>query len=124
LVRPVVWNVGRGFLVVRKSDGAFVEVVTGPSDYYEDEFRESSLGIFDPVAHRLVTFSEGTVAKEWTQGEPTPPVRLVDRRLMGFAVEDAAFRPATAYATSSKAGDGSFLWLDDVEARAEPAAAP
>lgn len=114
VVRAISWNVGRGFLVVRKSDGAFTEVVTGPSDIYEDMFRESSLGVLHPSGRMLLTLSEGAAAKDWKRAPVTLPVQLVERRLMGFAVDPDAFHPATEYATTSKVPDGSFTWLEDL----------
>jgi hypothetical protein len=113
VIRPITWNLGRGYLVVRKSDGAFAEVIVGPSDLYEEMWRESSAAAFLPDAKTLVTFSEGFTAQEWKLRE-TPPVKLVEQRLMGFSVDPASFKPASEYATASKVPDGSYVWLDDV----------
>lgn len=115
LVRPITWNLGRGYLVVRKTDGAFAEVVTGPSDLYEDKFRESSMGYYDANAGVVLAFTEGTNSAAWELAEETPPVQLVKRKLMGFPLAADAFRPANTYATTSKVPDGSFTWPLDLQ---------
>ena len=113
VVRPIAWNLGRGFLLVRKSDGAFVEVVTGVSDVYAERFAEPSMSAFDPDERVLLTFTEGFATDTWklvTRG----PVEVAKQHVAGYAIDDAAWKPATAYATSSRVPDGSFLWDSDV----------
>ncbi len=97
LLRPVSWPTGRGLLVVRKSDGAFHEIVTGPPDVYEDAFRPTSVAALVPGAKRLLTFSEGVDTSKWEEGVERAPVKLVPRSLLSYAIEEASFHPASEY---------------------------
>lgn len=109
VLRPIVWNTGRGFLLVRKSDGAFTEVFVGPSDIYEGSFREPSVAGFHPEANTLVAWTEGFASDRWTLTTRLP-VKLVQRHLIGFDTDPAAFIPAKSYAERSRVPKGSYTW--------------
>lgn len=97
VTRPISWSTGRGFLVVRKLDGAFREIVTGPPDIYEEPFRAASVGAV--VASKMVlTFAEGVDASKWQdRNEEESEMRLVRRSLLGYAVDESSLVPATEY---------------------------
>ncbi len=112
VVRPITWNLGRGFLLVRKSDGAFTEIIIGPTDVFEGAFREPSMMAFDPRAKVLLAFSEGFAPDQW-QVAQRMAVELIKRHAVGFAIDPAVLKPAATYANSSKVPDGSYLWETD-----------
>lgn len=118
IVRPISWATGRGLLVVRKSDGAFREVVTGPPDVYEDAFRQASVGAYIPHAKTVITFSEGLDASKWVDAKEQRAVKLVTRGLVGYALAEEALIPAAEYTKRSVVPAGSF------EGMAPPAMAP
>lgn len=118
IVRPISWATGRGLLVVRKSDGAFREIVTGPPDVYEDAFRQASVGAYIPHAKTVITFSEGLDASKWVDAKEQRAVKLVTRGLVGYALADEALIPAAEYTKRSVVPVGSF------EGMAPPALAP
>lgn len=97
VLRPISWATGRGLLVVRKSDGAFREIVTGPPDVYEDAFRPASVAALAPLAKVVVTFSEGVDPSKWEDANERAPVKLVARSLLGYALDEASFHPAAEY---------------------------
>jgi outer membrane protein assembly factor BamB len=108
IVRPISWATGRGLLVVRKSDGAFREIVTGPPDVYEDAFRQASVGAYIPRGKAVVTFSEGLDASKWADAKEQRAVKLVTRGLVGYTVDDDTLLPAAEYTKRSVVPVGSF----------------
>ena len=108
ILRPISWATGRGVLVVRKSDGAFREIVTGPPDVYEDAFRQASVAAYLPLAQTVVTFSEGLDASKWVDGKEQRAVQLVNRGLVAYGLDEASLHPAAEYAKRSVVPLGSF----------------
>lgn len=106
IVRPLSWASGRGVLVLRKRDGAFRELVTGPPDVYEDRFRPASVAAL--AAGTVLTFSEGLDPAQWTIGPVRQPTQLIARRLLGYRVADADLTPAGDYAQRSVVPAGAF----------------
>ncbi|MFO0759891.1 MAG: PQQ-binding-like beta-propeller repeat protein [Byssovorax sp.] len=101
LVRPIAWPTGRGLLLVRKSDGAFREVVIGPPDVYEDPFRPASVAAVAPSAKRLLVFSEGLDPSSWGPLVERVPAALVPRSLLLYALDEPSFLPASEYTRRS-----------------------
>lgn len=101
VLRPVAWPMGRALLVVRKSDGAFREIVTGPPDFYEDPYRPASIAALVPSAQRVLTFAEGVDPSTWGPSIVRTPVELVPRSLLAYALDEPSFLPASEYAQRS-----------------------
>lgn len=126
LLRPISWSMGRGLLVIRKADGAFREVLTGPPDVYEDPFRPASIAAFVPLAKRVLTFSEGLDPSAWEDSIERAPVKLVARSLLGYALDEATFHPASEYEQRTvvpAGGLGALAGEPDKAARPTPAPA-
>lgn len=122
ILRAISWSTGRGVLVIRKSDGAFHEVVTGPPDVYEDAFRPASVAAFVPLAKKMLVFSEGLDPSTWEDSQHRAPVKLVARSLLGYAIDEAAFHPAAEYEQRSVVPAGELTALDAGAPEAAPPA--
>jgi len=109
ILRPISWSTGRGLLAVRKSDGAFREIVTGPPDVYEDAFRPASLAALLPTPEVIVTLAEGVDSSLWKDSIARAPVELVRRQLIGYALDKDSFHPASEYEKLSVVPTGSGL---------------
>jgi outer membrane protein assembly factor BamB len=108
VVRPISWASGRGVLVIRKRDGAFQELVTGPPDVYEDRFRPASVAAVVPDARTVLTFAEGVEPARWVIGPIRQPTQLIARRVLGYGLDDAQLIPAAEYARRSVVPAGAF----------------
>lgn len=120
LLRPISWATGRGILVIRKVDGAFREVVTGPPDCYEDPFRPASIALFVPLSKKVLTFSEGLDPSTWEDSIERAPVKLVARSLLGYALDEPSFHPAREYEQRSVVPAVGL----DVSPKAAPSSSP
>lgn len=108
VVRPISWSTGRGVLLVRKSDGAFKEIILGPPDVYEDPYRPASLASFSSGTSMLVSLAEGVDSSAWQLSTTRVPAQLVARRLTGYRVDVSSLAPASEYAARSIVPLGSF----------------
>jgi hypothetical protein len=106
VLRPISWSTGRGVLAVRKSDGAFREIVIGPPDVYEDPFRASSIAVL--AGRTVVTVAEGVDPSQWRDLPERAPVQLVARSVMVYSLEDGDLKPASEYERASIVPLGSF----------------
>lgn len=109
IARPISWATGHGALLVRKTDGAFVELVTGPADVYEDRYRQASVTAVVPAAKAVLTFAEGLDPSKWQDAPTRMPVKLVGRSLLGYALFDAALHPAKDYEQRSVVPTVNFV---------------
>jgi outer membrane protein assembly factor BamB len=105
-VRPIGWSTGRGYLVVRREDGAFKEVVVGPPDVYEEAYREASPGVLSANGKVLIVATEGLDVAKWGPPVERGVMEMWPRKLMAFPVGELA--PAEAYGKGSVVEDGTF----------------
>ncbi len=101
LARPIHWSAGEGVLVVHLTDGAFVEVPTGPSERWYESFRLWSAPRLSPDASVLVAVWAGLDPSAWREDAGYEAVHMLGNSMLTFTLSPTAFHPAAEYATRS-----------------------